>query len=109
MIFNISKDKVCSKQPIGVTHSSTFFIDTTHLSHRDDIRSDDLGVWKNEGVRSKYCSVRFDENNRVKKGTKLAAKPSVMRSSIYRVKRSYWYHAEDDDVLLKLKVYFKIL
>lgn len=102
MIFSISKSKVCLKQPIGVTHTSTFFIDTTHLSHRDDIRSDDLGVWKNEGVRSKYCSVHFDENNKVKKVIKMASKPLVMRSSIYRIKQSYWCHAGDKQFLRRL-------
>lgn len=64
MIFSVPKSKVCSEQPIGVIHTATFFVDSTNLSHRDDIRSDDLGVWKNVGVRSKYCSVHFDENNK---------------------------------------------
>ena len=99
MIFGVSKRDICSKQPIGVTHTSTFFVDSAILGHRDDIRCDDLGVWKNEGVHSKYCSVHFDENNMVKRVTKVPRKPLVMRNSVYRVKRSYWSHAEDKKFL----------
>ena len=94
VIFNTSYDKISSKQPIGVTESSTFIVDTSKLGHKDDIRSDDLGVWRNGGVKSQYCSVTFSDG-RVTKALKLSCKPSAMRSSVYRVKRSYWHHADD--------------
>jgi hypothetical protein len=102
LIFEVPPNKVCSKQPVGVTRTSTFFVDATKLSHRHDIRSDDLGVWKNIGVKSTFCSVSFDENNKVKEISKLSSKPLVMRSSIYRVKRSYWCHTEDNQFLRRL-------
>lgn len=102
MIFSVPRSKVCTEQPIGVTHTATFLVDSTNLRHRDDIRCDDLGVWKNVGVRSKYCSVHFDENNNIKDISKMTCKPSVMRSSIYRVKRSYWCHAEDNQFFRRL-------
>ena len=94
--------RVCSKQPIGVTESCTFIVDMTKLNHRYDIRSDDLGVWKHDGVKSKYCSVKFNENGVVTRVVKLACKPSVMRNSVYRVKRSYWKHAEDEQFCRRL-------
>lgn len=50
-IFNPPKDSVCSKQPIGVTKSCTFIVNVGKLDHRNDIRSDDLGVWKNDGIK----------------------------------------------------------
>lgn len=102
MIFDVPTSKVCTKQPLGVTRASTFFVDTEKLCHRDDIRSDDLGVWKNIGVKSTYCSVQFDENNKVKEVFKLPSKPQVMRSSIYRVKRSYWCHTQDKKFFRRL-------
>ncbi len=73
---------------------STFVIDSSKLSHRDDIRADDLGVWKNDGAKSTYCSIAV-EAGKMTKVRKLSSKPSVMRNSIYRVKRTYWHHADD--------------
>lgn len=70
------------KQPIGVTVSSTFFIDSSKISDRDDIRADDLGVWINQGVHSKYCSIQF-ENNMAKRIQKFSCYPAVMHSSVY--------------------------
>ena len=102
LIFGVPANKICSKQPIGVTHTSTFLVDTSKLSHRDDLRSDDLGAWKNTGVKSTYCSIRFNENNDVKNVTKFSSKPQVMRSSVYRVKRSYWCHSQDKQFFRRL-------
>lgn len=102
LIFEVPISKVCSRQPVGVTRTSTFFVDATKLSHRDDVRSDDLGVWKNVGVKSTYCSVLFDENNKVQNVMKFSSKPLVLRSSIYRVKRSYWCHAQDKQFFRRL-------
>jgi hypothetical protein len=94
-IFNHEvKRDVCSKQPIGVVTSSTFFVDLSKLEHRADIRSDDLGVWINKGVRSTYSRILFDDD-KIKKIVKMPSKPSVMSPSVYRLKRSYWVHAED--------------
>ena len=47
-IFSVPKNKICSKQPVGATHSSTFFIDLSKLDHRADVRTDDLGIRINE-------------------------------------------------------------
>ena len=69
-------------------------MDLSKLDHHDDIRSDDLGVWKNQGVKSSYCSVKF-QNDDVQRVRVLENKPAVMRSSIYRLKRTYWSHTED--------------
>lgn len=41
-------------------------------------------------------------NNKVKKVIKMASKPLVMRSSIYRIKQSYWCHAGDKQFLRRL-------
>ena len=102
IIFNAPKNKICSKQPIGATKSCTFVVNLAKLQHRDDIRSDDLGVWKSDGVKSKYCSISFDQNGIVNRVIKLGCKPSVTRNSIYRIKWSYWKHAEDKTFLHRL-------
>ena len=92
---------VCTQQPIGCRTSGTFVVDLSKLDDRDDIKADDLGVWKNQGVRSTYCSIKF-ESEEVKKITVLGSKPAVMRSSVYRLKRTYWIHAEDNRVCRRI-------
>lgn len=96
VLFNASDDCICTEQPTGCRFSATFIVDLSQLAHRDDIRADDLGAWKNCGVRSMYCSVFFNSNGSVCKVKKIgSSKPSVMRHSIYRLKRTYWQHSED--------------
>ena len=88
---------ICTQQPIGCHISSTFVIDLSTLDEQD-IKADDLGVWKNQGVRSTYCSIKC-ENEKIQKITVLGNnKPAVMRSFIYRLKRTYWIHTEDNRV-----------
>ena len=92
---------VCTQQPIGCRTSGTFIVDLSKLDDRDDVKADDLGVWKNQGVRSTYCSIKFESED-VKKITVLGSKPAVMRSSVYRLKRTYWIHAEDHRVCRRI-------
>ena len=88
---------ICTQQPNGCHISSTFVIDLSTLDEQD-IKADDLGVWKNQGVRSTYCSIKC-ENEKIQKITVLGNnKPAVMRSFIYRLKRTYWIHTEDNRV-----------
>ena len=94
LFFNTNEDAICTAQPTGCRFSATFIVDTAKLNHRDDIRADDLGVWKNCGVRSTYSSVTFNSNEHVRRVRKMS-KPAVMRHSVYRLKRTYWQHSED--------------
>ena len=77
---------ICSKQPFGVKENSTFIVNCDKLAHRDDIRTDDLGVWKNGGVKSIYCIVNLNGEGAPRRITKLSSKPSVMRHSVYRLR-----------------------
>lgn len=94
LFFSVGNDVVCTAQPTGCCFSATFIVDLSKLSHRDDIRADDHGAWKNCGVRSTYCSIALNSDGHVRRVKKMA-KPSVMRHSIYRLKRTYWQHGED--------------
>jgi hypothetical protein len=60
--FSAGDGTVCTTQPIGCRFSATFIVDLSKFSHRDDIRADDLGAWKNCGVRSTYCSLFFNSD-----------------------------------------------
>lgn len=87
---------MCTEQPVGCLFSATFIVNQSKLQHRDDLRADDLGAWKNCGVRSTYCSVIFGGDDRVRRVVKIGnSKPLVNRHSIYRLKRTYWQHSNE--------------
>ena len=67
-------NRICSKVPIGTDKNVTFVIDTTRLKSPEDIRADDLGVWRNNGVRR--CNTACGK---------------------YQLVRSYFYHKESKD------------
>ena len=98
VLLHTPAKSICTQQPIGCSSSKTFVVDLSKLDHRDDIRSDDLGVWKNQGVKSSYCSVKF-QNDDVQRVRVLENKPAVMR---YRLKCTYWSHAEDKRIFRRL-------
>ncbi|XP_019859828.1 PREDICTED: uncharacterized protein LOC109588081 [Amphimedon queenslandica] len=66
------------------------------MTEKCDVRADDLGSWNNRGVKTSYFSVSFSSNGKINRLTSLGSrKPSVLRSSIYMLKRTYWKHSED--------------
>ena len=97
MILQANDEEVCTQQPIGCSTSNTFLVDLSQLDERDDIRSDDLGVWINRGVKSSFCNIQF-QVDAVKKVEVLDFKPPVKQHSFYRLKRTYWVHSEDNRV-----------
>lgn len=103
LLFNAVSSDVCTEQPIGCCSTVTFIVDVPKLNHRDDIWADDLGAWKNCGVRSTYCSASFDSDNKVRRVKKIGSSPSsVMRHSIYRLKRTYWQHSQESTFCRRL-------
>ena len=97
MILQANDEEVCTQQPIGCSTSNTFLVDLSQLDKRDDIRSDDLGVWINRGVKSSFCNIQF-QGDAVKKVEVLDFKPPVKQHSFYRLKRTYWVHSKDNRV-----------
>ena len=49
---------VCYQQPLRVTTSKVFIVDTNKLDHHDDLKADDLGTWKNDGQHSRWLKVK---------------------------------------------------
>lgn len=43
--------KVCLRTPTNIQHNCTFLVDQSELRSRDDLKADDCGSWKNNGVR----------------------------------------------------------
>lgn len=67
----------------------SFVVDLSSLADVNDVRSDDLGSWKNIGVHTVYVSVTFRDDDSVEQIHVFShGKPKVMRSSIYKVKKT---------------------
>jgi hypothetical protein len=114
-VFTASNEgKVCTTQPYGCEQNMSFVVDLSELDDRNDIRSDDLGAWRNVGVHNVFASVSFNNDDSVKRVTILGSQPpNVTRSTIYKVKKTYWRHKVASDfsrklfeILGMLKVYY---
>lgn len=96
-------DRVCTAQPYGCEENCSFIVDLSKLNDSSDIKSDDLGSWKNMGVHCVYASVGFDNNDCVQRVNVLGnRKPKVMRSTIYKLKKTYWRHKVANDFSRKM-------
>ena len=102
IILNPDKTRICREQPFAITFSSTYVVYTSLLTHRDDLRADDLGSWRNDGVKSLYFKVSNDANGCIAVVVKLTNKKPLLKPSIYRVKRSCWHHSEDSTFACRL-------
>ena len=47
-----SSNMVCFCTPNDIKHNCTFLVDQTKLKHAADLRANDSGSWKNNGVRT---------------------------------------------------------
>jgi hypothetical protein len=81
-----AKECISPRVPFGCKETSIFLIDTSKLKHVDNVRSHELGAFKNERVQRDHVSVSNDKEviKKIKKS------PSVSRKGIYLLKRSYY-------------------
>ena len=54
IILQAKDEDICTQQPIAIGYftSNSFLVELSQLDDCDDIRSDDLAVWINKGVKS---------------------------------------------------------
>ena len=57
-----SSGLLCSKVPCSVSHDVAFVVDTNKLDDKEDILSDNMGVWKNNLVDKGYVRVSVAEH-----------------------------------------------
>ena len=78
-------------------------MDLSHLADAQDIRCDDLGSWTNTGVHSIYANVTFSRDETVEKVHIFRqGRPKVMRSTVYKLKKTYWKHKSAKDFSRRL-------
>ena len=81
---------VSQQQPLRVCESKVFVVDTGKLSDPDDIKSDDMGSWRNDGQHSRWVKVK-QEKGRVCTVEFCSGKPKNDPNA-YCLHRHYFIH-----------------
>ncbi len=92
-----NSDRVCRKVPTIVSKNVVFLVDTGYLEDASDVLSDDMGMWRHNGLDVTYLKMTKREVVRVEK-----CPPSSM--SVYTVRRVYRVHGTNRS-LKKLTAY----
>ena len=50
LLAPLQEGNICKTTPRAIQHNVTFLVDRKHIRHEDDIKSDDMGAWRNNGV-----------------------------------------------------------
>lgn len=83
---------VATKVPTMICSSVSFVVNLDSLDEREDILSDDMGVWRNNGTDKTSVEVTF-QNSLVKSINKCSSDSNSSNS--YTVKRVYRTHLTD--------------
>lgn len=90
---SVSKDKICSQQPLRVCHNVTFVVSLFSLADAHDIRADENGVWKRKGSPVAYVSIHMNSGiSQVLKRPKLGDFPHH-----FKLTRTYYRHSSSPD------------
>lgn len=93
-------EQMCISQPINVSHNVSFLVDTRSLQHDDDLKCDDMGVWKNNGCPK--CSFLVQRDSRgIKRVVALDRNTNNLLQStdnVFVLKRSYYQNSSAPDV-----------
>ena len=96
-LLNDSSDdsKICHRAPTNIEHNCTFLVDRSKLKSPADIKADDSGSWKNNGVRSVVIFVANDDVSIVAREKQI--KSSKLLCNQYLLTRSYYIHQASKD------------
>lgn len=83
---------LCKTNPISVQNNVSFVVDLARLSNPNDVRADDLGVWKCTGSRSLRFLVKLDD-----KSCTVVSKHSPTDETVVHIRRQYHVHGTDSD------------
>ena len=85
-----SLDTVCYCTPTGIEHNCTFLVNQAKLKCAADLRADDSGSWKNNGVRCVIVAVREGNISILVRGKDV--KSATMVQGQYQLTRTYFIH-----------------
>ena len=86
---------LCTSPPINVSYNVTFLVDTRKLRKPNDLKCDNMGTWRNNGVRKKRVFVKFDCHNNT---ATVDLSADSDDHNLYTLKRSYHKNKLSEDV-----------
>jgi hypothetical protein len=101
VLQDVDETKIARTPPVAVTVNAAFLVNLKCLKHSNDIKADDLGVWKSVGSPSHLVVV--DEEDGCLSATVLPRGKSFKdvdiaeREYTYRITRSYFKHSTSPD------------
>ena len=87
----LNENYICKQVPISISHNACFIVDGSKLGDPDDVKCDDMGMWKNNGVDTTHLQVKVNAA-RVVSVTK--CQPNSRGTHI--LKRTYRVHGTDE-------------
>ena len=88
-LLNNSKN-ICLCTPTNVEHNCTFLVDQAKLKCAADLRVDNSGSWKNNGVQCVIIAVRQGNVSIIARGREVKA--ATMVHGQYQLTRTYFIH-----------------
>ena len=101
LLAPLQEGNICKTTPCAIQHIVTFLVDRKHLKHEDDIKSDDMGAWRNNGVH-KYRFAMDEEGDLYQLDEDDLP---VSNWAIYRLKRLHYKNKSCPD----LKKHFYVI
>ena len=89
----VPQSKICSKQPVRVSHNVSFVVDLHALDDPKDIRADENGVWQRNGSLVTYVSIHGHSTD----AKIFRHKNMGLHSHHYKVSRTYYRHSSSPD------------
>lgn len=84
-------ERICQVIPTNVSHNVTFILDVSTCNSWDDWKCDDMGAWKNNGVKKNTFSHK-DGN------IEAAAQGDVDNTTMYTLVRIYYKNKTSPDL-----------
>ena len=98
LLQDYDPESLSISQPVNVSHNVSFLVDNKMLQNKDDVKCDDMGVWRHTGSPRKWFFVKRNDNNAVKQIVPLQGKPKPNVDNVYQLRRIYYVNGSDRDV-----------
>lgn len=83
----LDPSRTCTSTPKLVSHNVSFLVDTTALANKLDWKCDDMGAWKNNGVKWTVCEIGKDMDV-----------DESRRKNVYNMKKTYYKNRSSSDL-----------
>lgn len=89
---------MCVSQPVNVENNVSFLVDCSKLHNQEDLKCDDMGVWKHKGSPKRFFFVERNRHNDIISIVPVTEKDHEQDEGVYMLRRSYSENASDSSV-----------